>query len=151
MRFLVTLAYTAAALGCSSSDDTPSSPPGATPTFEKDIAPLLATSCALAACHSSKESPQSFYITYDTDQIYAALLQDSPTCTTYKFIEPGQPEKSLLQLKIDGEQDKLPTDCTSARRSSMPPGDPPNSNSDLLPLADRNLVRAWIKAGAKKD
>ena len=154
MRTRVRFIVTAALLGCSSSDeDAPpsSSSSGTTPTYTKDIAPILATSCALAACHSSKESSQFFYMTYDTDQIYTELLKTSPTCGTFKFVEPGQPEKSLLQIKIDGEQAKLPTDCASARRSPMPPGDPPTSSSDLLPLADRNLVRAWIKAGAKKD
>jgi len=135
-------------LACSSSDDAPAGPP---PTFSKDVAPLLFTNCALAACHASKESPQSFHVTYDAEQVYAELGKNSPTCTSWRFVTPGKPEESLLMLKMDGEQGKLPTECVSARRSEMPPGDPPRSNSDLLPKADRDRVRAWIRAGAKKD
>lgn len=122
-----------------------------TPKFEADIVPLLSTHCALAACHSSKESPQSFYITYDADQMYTELMKPSPTCKGWKFIEPGKPDKSLLMVKMDGEQSSLPMECGSARRSEMPPGDPPGSDSELLLLAKRDILRAWIKAGAKKD
>ncbi|MDF2696022.1 MAG: hypothetical protein K0S65_4405 [Labilithrix sp.] len=124
---------------------------GATVSFKDDVAPLLATNCALAACHSSKESILNFYITYEPAQIYAELMKTSPTCATSKFVVPGKPAESMLMLKMDNEQEKLPSDCSSARRSEMPPGDPPGSGDSLLEKADRDLVRRWITQGAKDN
>ncbi|MBX3209524.1 MAG: hypothetical protein KF764_31105 [Labilithrix sp.] len=124
---------------------------GAPVSFKEDVAPLLATSCALAACHSSKESNLNFYITYEPAQIYAELMKTSPTCETSKFVVPGKPAESMVMLKMDNEQDKLPERCGSARRSEMPPGDPPKSGNALLDKEDRDLVRRWIAQGAKDN
>jgi hypothetical protein len=33
----------------------------------------------------------------------------------------------------------------------MPPGDPAGSGSDLMAKKDRDIVRSWIKAGAKDN
>ena len=120
-------------------------------SFKDDVAPLLATNCALAACHSSKESNLNFYITYEPAQIYEELMKTSPTCSSSKFIVPGKPEESMVMLKMDNEQDKLPESCTSARRSEMPPGDPPKSGNALMDKKDRDVVRNWIKQGAKDN
>jgi hypothetical protein len=138
-------------VGACSDDAAPAAAKGPERLFEKDIVPLLSTNCALAACHSSKESPQSFFITYDSAQMYAELMKPSPTCKSWKFVVPGKPEESLIMVKMDGEQTTLPKDCASARRSEMPPGDPPGSDSELLELAKRDILRAWIKAGAKNN
>jgi hypothetical protein len=120
-------------------------------SFKDDVAPLLATSCALAACHSSKESNLNFFITYEPAQIYEELMKTSPTCPTSKFISPGKPEESMVMLKMDNEQDKLPANCASARKSEMPPGDPAGSGTEILAKKDRDLIRGWIKAGAKNN
>ena len=116
-----------------------------------DVAPLLATNCALAACHSSKESNLNFYITYEPAQMYSELMKTSPTCPSSKFIVPGKPEESMVMLKMDNEQEKLPDSCTSARRSEMPPGDPPKSGNAMMDKKDRDVVRNWIKQGAKDN
>jgi len=120
-------------------------------SFKDDVAPLLATNCALAACHSSKESNLNFYITYEPEQIYAELMKTSPTCASSKFVVPGKPGESMIMLKMDNEQDKLPADCASARRSEMPPGDPPKSGNALMEKKDRDVIRNWITQGAKDN
>ncbi len=120
-------------------------------SFKDDVAPILATSCALAACHSSGESNLNFYITYEPAQMYKELMKASPTCPSTKFVSPGKPEESMVMLKMDNEQDKLPDDCASARRSEMPPGDPPKSGNSLLAKKDRDTVRSWIEQGAKDN
>lgn len=120
-------------------------------SFKDDVAPLLATNCALAACHSSKESNLNFYVTYEPAQIYAELMKTSPTCAASKFVVPGKPDESMVMLKMDNEQEKLPESCTSARRSEMPPGDPPKSGNALMAKKDRDLVRRWIAQGAKDN
>jgi hypothetical protein len=118
-------------------------------TFKQDVAPVIATSCSLTACHASKESAFNFYVTYDPAQIYTTLSATSQTCPSFKFVVPGQPQNSMLMLKMDGDQRKLPDNCASARTLEMPPGDPPDS--ELLDLLTRDKIRAWIKAGAKND
>jgi len=155
------LLASALVIGCSdastpssSSGGSSSSSSGATGTtvsFTDDVAPILATNCALAACHSSKESNLNFYITYDPAQMYSELMKASPTCPSSRFVEPGKPEESMIMLKMDNEQDKLPESCASARRSEMPPGDPPKSGNALLQKADRDVIRNWIKQGAKNN
>lgn len=135
----------------SSSGGSSSGSSGATVSFKDDVAPILATSCALAACHSSKESNLNFYITYDPAQMYTELMKTSPTCASSKFVVPGKPEESMVMLKMDNEQEKLPDSCASARRSEMPPGDPPKSGNALLDKKDRDVVRSWIKQGAKDN
>ena len=124
---------------------------GAAVSFKDDVAPLLATNCALAACHSSKESNLNFYITYEPAQIYEELMKTSPTCSSSKFVVPGKPEESMVMLKMDNEQEKLPDDCASARRSEMPPGDPPKSGNAMMDKKDRDVIRNWIKQGAKDN
>ena len=147
---LITAACSDAATPTPSSSSSSGSLPSNV-SFKDDVAPLLATNCALAACHSSKESNLNFYITYDTAQIYEEIMKTSPTCASSKFVSPGKPEESMIMLKMDNEQNKLAADCASARRSEMPPGDPPGSGSDLMTKKDRDIVRSWIKAGAKNN
>ena len=120
-------------------------------SFKDDVAPLLAANCALAACHSAKESNLNFHITYEPEQIYSELMKTSPTCASSKFVVPGAPAESMVMLKMDNEQDKLPAECTSARRSEMPPGDPPKSGNALMAKKDRDVVRRWIAQGAKNN
>jgi len=134
-----------------SSSSSGSASSGSPVSFKDDVAPLLATNCALAACHSSKESNLNFYITYEPAQIYAELMKASPTCSSSKFVVPGKPDESMVMLKMDNEQEKLPESCTSARRSEMPPGDPPKSGNALMAKKDRDLVRRWIAQGAKDN
>jgi hypothetical protein len=138
-------------ISCAAEQDTTKRPVTPPPKFQADVVPILSTYCALAACHSSKESPQSFYMTTDPKQMYDELMKTSPTCATWSFVVPGNPDKSMVMVKMDGEESSLPNECASARRSEMPPGDPPGSDSQLLVLKLRDVVRAWIKAGAKND
>lgn len=107
--------------------------------------PILALNCALTACHAAKESNLGIHITYDPDQIYAELQKSSPTpgFGGNKFVVPGKPEESLLMAKMDGTQASLPN-CQSGCGMEMPPG-------EILPQKQRDIVRTWIKNGAKND
>jgi hypothetical protein len=161
--FLVTFCVIAVALAAACSDDEPSSPklrpsgssssggsdddggsdPDRPATFKDGVVPILATNCALAACHSSTESNLGIHLTYDKDQIYAELQKSSPTAAFNgaKFVVPGKPDESLLMAKMDGTQAKV-SGCSAGCGKEMPPG-------DLIAQKDRDVVRAWIKAGAK--
>jgi hypothetical protein len=115
------------------------------PSFEEDVVPILTTNCALAACHSAAESNLGIHLTYDPDQIYEELKKSSPTpgFAGAKFVVPGKPEESVLMAKLEGEQDSFGS-CNGKCGTEMPPG-------ELLAIEDRDVIRAWIKNGAKRD
>jgi hypothetical protein len=114
-------------------------------SFRGDVVPILAPNCALASCHAAKESNLGIHITYDADQIYAELQKSSPTpgFGGNKFVVPGKPEESLLMAKMDGTQASL-QNCQNGCGMEMPPG-------EILPQKQRDVVRTWIKNGAKND
>ena len=114
-------------------------------SFKDDIVPILATNCALAACHSSKESNLGIHLTYEKEQIYAELKKSSPTAGfgSAKFVVAGKPEESLLMAKMDGTQAKLAA-CKGGCGTEMPPG-------ELIARKERDIVRTWIKNGANDD
>jgi hypothetical protein len=134
-------------LSTACTEETPStsssSSSGSTPTsakFKDDVIPILATNCALAACHSSKEADGGIYLTYDKDQLYAAF-QKTSVAWKLKYVVPGKPDESLLMAKMDGTQAKL---CSGGCGAQMP-------QEELLPSDERAIVRLWIKNGAKND
>jgi hypothetical protein len=108
--------------------------------FNADVIPILATNCALAACHSSKEADGGIYMTYDKEQLYS-VFQKTSAAWKIKYVVPGKPEESLLMAKMDGTQAKL---CKSSCGNQMP-------QEELLPEEEREIVRVWIKNGAKND
>lgn len=108
--------------------------------FNDDVIPILATNCALAACHSSKEADGGIYMTYEREQLYAAF-QKTSVAWKIKYVVPGKPEESLLMAKMDGTQATL---CKGPCGNQMP-------QEELLPEAEREIVRLWIKNGAKND
>lgn len=112
-------------------------------TFKDGVMPILSESCALAACHASKQSNLGIHITYDATLVYSELQNESPTFPGLKFVVPGKPDQSFLMAKMDGTHAKLPG-CASGCGREMPP-------DDMLPQAKRDLVRKWIANGAKND
>ena len=153
-----TLILCAAVSGACSSD-TPkigsgndSGPPDARlpyPSFRDDVAPIIAASCALTACHGSRESPSGLFLTYDPKQILPELQKTSPTAMGEKFVVPGDPAKSYLVVKLEGRQGDLAAKCPD------PDGGPPCGASmpqdTKLPDDKLATIRAWITAGAKDN
>ena len=94
--------------------------------FSRDIAPILAGNCA--GCHNNQQKRGGFDITS-----FQKLMNGS---AKNKVIAPGNPDESLLILKVRGEQ-------TSGGK--MPPG-----QRNLAPETITKLEE-WIKAGAILD
>ncbi len=117
---------------------------GGTPKFRADVNPLLGASCALAACHGSSASNLGIYIPYDAAEAYASLQKQSPTAKM-SFVVPGDPKNSYLQIKLDGTQGQIASKCGSTCGAQMPLDLP------VLTQEKRDLIRAWIQAGAKND
>jgi hypothetical protein len=124
------------------------------------VLPLLERSCSLSsACHGNPSSPTtaSGYRPYlggagsqpsDVEAIFAANVGvDSWADTSKKVIDPGNWENSFLMNKLDGALDQCSsTSCPDGCGRLMPQGP-----TKPLPLAERNLVRAWIEQGAQDN
>lgn len=160
MSLAVAAAATAAASACSSSSDdarnactayeVPASFDAQQPavSFSKDVLPIFGSTCALPSCHGSTGAANGVYLGgSDPAKVYQALV-DVPAgeLAATKFVVPGDPHKSFLMHKLDGDQCLYDAQCINAScGATMPKGDPP------LPVATRDTIRRWIAQGAKND
>lgn len=99
--------------------------------------PIVRESCALTACHSSESKNLGIFLSNDASQVYSELQKTSAQ-SGQKFIVAGDPTKSYIVTKLDDKQKK------PDQGSQMPP-------DEMLPAAQRDLFRSWIKAGAKNN
>lgn len=150
-RTIATCLATALALAglsaCSSDDGggTPRTPTATTPTFRKDVHPVLRGSCALPVCHGTTANNLGLLVPEDPTAAYKELLKDSPTANGAKLVAPGDAAASFLMAKMDGTHASFQDKCLlPGCGDKMPP-------SGILAQDKRDLVRAWIKAGAKDD
>lgn len=115
------------------------------PSFRDDVVPLVQQSCALTACHSSKESNLGIFLRFEPAQIYAELKKTSPTATGEPFVVPGDPAKSYLMVKLEGTQAALASKCPNSNCGTVMPPD------DKLPDEKIETFRKWIAEGAKDN
>jgi hypothetical protein len=126
-------------------------------SFRDDLLPLLQRSCSLStACHANPESPTTNegYKPYlgnkkgdgesDIAAIRAAIIDvEAWGDPSRNVVAPGDWEHSYFMNKMDGALGDCPDlDCLDCGRL-MPQGSP-----KPLPIAERNLFRAWIAEGA---
>jgi hypothetical protein len=130
-------------------------------SFTSDVLPIFERSCSLSnACHGNPSSPttSSGYRPYmgkssgsdepsDIDLIFEAMATDSFIDPGKTIVVPGDWRASTLMNKMDGALDdcsdlSCPDDCGLM----MPQG-----QARPLPLAERNLIRAWIEEGAEQN
>jgi hypothetical protein len=159
--------------GCSSpKEDPPACPsfnyagyaPTADPSFQNDIRPTLTTSCAQLSCHGSTSS---FPANEPGDQPLdlgppaskpppdAAMVQQihdnlvnvkSITAPDLDIVKPGAPESSFLMHKVDGDQGCSGISCPKGCGKRMP-----DVEGLQLDAATADMIRAWIKQGAKSN
>lgn len=114
------------------------------PSFKDDVVPIIQMSCALTACHASRQSNLGIFLGYDAMALYTELQKTSPTAAT-PFVVAGDPSKSYLILKLEGTQDMEASKCPSMSCGTVMPPDAP------LPAAKIKVFKDWIMAGAKND
>jgi len=137
-------------------------------SFETEVFPIFRRSCGLSSsCHGSELKPSAgLYIgpkrsdtTTVVDQAFRQmiiddyLVQPSKTAPEWKRVEPNQPEKSFLMLKLDHCQATAGLNCDqqSGAKSDEPCGDGmPQTSSSLCP-EELDLIRRWIAQGAKNN
>jgi hypothetical protein len=115
-------------------------------SFQSDVLPVLMRSCAFSSCHGTQEGAAGgMYLSLDaTTTIADTVGVPSLALPSMARVAAGDPSKSLLMHKMDGDACVLPA-CGSLCVESMPQG------QALLGEADRLTVRAWIAQGAKSD
>ena len=134
-------ATTAACTSATAPRAAASDPP---PSFKDDVVPIVYKSCALTACHASKQADNGFFVAYDPAVVYAAMFKESVKAPGVKLVVAGNPKASFLMLKLDGTQGELGAKCPQGCGASMP-------QETMLDAATRDVFRKWIAAGAKND
>lgn len=134
----VTLASPIDYVGCSYSTNPESlNLLGSGVTWEQRIKQILEFNCG--GCHS-EPMPQANLSLKDGD-VYARLLEASSEVPALKLIEPSDPERSYLWLKVIGDP--------SIVGSPMPLD--PLKGTRRLTDAELADIKAWIEAGAVEN
>jgi hypothetical protein len=157
----------------------PSTPLTTPVSLTKDVMPIFQTSCAGGgqACHArdplGNATPNDLMLggeigaPVDSTFIFQQIVgQPSVLDPNASLVAPGDPEKSFLMHKVDGDQCTLAAACDSnvMYRAVYPncgcamplsvdggAGPPGACDSELLPSAMRDVIRAWIAQGAANN
>jgi hypothetical protein len=118
-------------------------------SFENDVAPLLVKSCSFSACHSSTgPTNHGLFLGATTPertaQVKSGLIAATKAAPSMQYVTPGDPDKSFIMHKLDGDQCVVAESCADGTcGNSMPDG------NALLAEEQRDVIRRWIAQGAK--
>lgn len=143
---LAALAACSSSTGSSAQNDDGGTPPGQPRSFRRDVVPIFAGSCASQDCHGdTKNTLGIHFVPSDPDGLYAELQRESPTAKGARFVVPGDPTKSFLFAKVNGDEGDYTDMCAvPGCGETMPPG-------TKIPSVQRDTIRQWILEGATKD
>jgi hypothetical protein len=116
-----------------------------TVSFRRDVAPVLSASCATRSCHGGGSRPPLLSASAGPTALRAALVGvASEARPDEAYVAPGRPGASFLLEKIDGTLD-------DAQCADHDCGEPMPADNPSLPAPARDVIRAWIAAGAPDD
>ena len=94
---------------------------------------VFAVSCTISGCHGGGDPAADLSLEGD----FAARIVgvDSGQRPDFKLVDPGNPNKSYLLIKVRGDDEIV--------SQQMPPGSP-------LSAEQVEIIRAWIASGAKE-
>ena len=97
------------------------------------VSEVFAMSCTFSGCHSGGEPAADLSL----EGNFAARIVgvDSGQRPDFKLVDPGNPNKSYLLIKVRGDDEIV--------SQQMPPGNP-------LSAEQVEIIRAWIASGAKE-
>ena len=97
------------------------------------VSEVFAASCTFSGCHSGGDPAADLSLVGD----FAARIVgvDSGQRPDFKLVDPGNPNKSYLLIKVRGDDEMV--------SQQMPPGNP-------LSAEQVEIIRAWIASGAKE-
>ncbi|MEQ8983374.1 MAG: hypothetical protein RL846_35860 [Deltaproteobacteria bacterium] len=111
---------------------------GPTTSFVTDVAPILDNYCV--RCHSSLQRPPRMDFRRPAMETYDRLVDRSAKRAVADYIEPGDPERSYLLLKIENRHLTIPR----ADGDFMPP----NRENVRVSAGEVETIRLWIQEGA---
>lgn len=116
-----------------------------TVSFARDVMPIFAAKCA--QCHLDETA--STYYGPKANVVYAKLLQGVPKqAPQLKFVAANQPATSYMLAKIEYAN---PGGTCSLVQCTQPGCDLFAPPGQMLPEAERAVLRSWIMTGAKFD
>ncbi len=132
--------------GSSAPTDDGGTPAGQPRSFRRDVVPIFAHSCASQDCHGDpKNDVPIHFVVADPNAVFAELQGDSPTAKGAKLVVAGDPTKSFLYAKVNGDEGDYSAMCAmSFCGETMPPG-------TKIQSADRDTIRQWILEGAANN
>lgn len=117
-------------------------PPTAIVTID-DVTPIFTRSCALGGCHLGLPGAGGLVLGRSSDTWRAALVEiPSLQNPAMRLVEPGDPERSWLVVKIFAAHCEATCDPRLGCGGPMPPGEP-------LSEHERATIIAWIADGAR--
>jgi hypothetical protein len=103
----------------------------------------------------ANDRPQEALSENDINAIHTHLVgKASAAAPSIPLVDPGKPETSFLMMKLDGCLDEVRGQCqgtSSQVDREHPCGSSMPESSDLLPKAERDLIRSWIAQGAPNN
>jgi hypothetical protein len=112
---------------------------GAPATFTAIAQEILVPRCATSACHSGSPPPNA-PVSLDADRAWQELVGVPSQQAPLSLVEPGDPARSYLVLKLRG---------TAADAGGI--GTPMPVNDELLTEPQLLAIEAWILGGAPND
>ena len=98
-----------------------------------EVSQVFAVSCAISGCHSGEQPAAG--LSLEGDFATRIVGVDSGQRPDFKLVDPGNPNKSYLLIKVRGDDEII--------SQQMPPGAP-------LSAEQVEIIRAWIASGAKE-
>jgi hypothetical protein len=138
LLFIIALSANLSCRDAGSEPTAPNTPPsGSTVSFSQQIQPIFNNN-GCVGCHGGSGG-----LTLAPGQSYNNLVKVNAQagCTTKKRVLPGNPDESVLYIRISATTTS--TEC--GPNSRMPQGGP------RLPQATIDLVRDWIAQGANNN
>lgn len=124
-------------------------------SFKTDVMPIFNANCGASSCHGVATATPGFVFLgteaaagSDAAQVAAGLVgKFASELTTIPIVMAGDPTKSYLMHKLDGDQCVFDSQCADGSCLA----EMPNGLGHPLPTSTRDVVRRWIAQGAKSD
>jgi hypothetical protein len=111
--------------------------------FRNQIAPVIASKCAISGCHISGQVRPNLEGSENTShQVYDVLLMSIPGREKERYVIPGNAKASSLIWHLSGKRLALDKSDYTTKINLMPPDSP-------LKLHERILFIEWIDLGAQ--
>ena len=123
-----------------------------TVTFSANVmGQVLLNNCGTSSCHGVKPGMGGLFLgvaASDAATVYAEIVgKNSSELPSMPFVTAGDPEKSYLMHKMDGDQCQFDAECVAPSCLALMP----NGANMPLPVTYRDIVRRWIAQGAMNN